>query len=238
MGLPSTNADGVRWVVSRECVSFQKGRQETFAYTFVCFIAHFGNPQIYSQTASRPPVEFFEFNEEYLVLLRASDPPTCAHFFAYFDRLLRMLLRARGLPPDRVDDLIQETFLRVLSKVQREGAIREPDHFGSYVNSICKNAARETERTGKRADPIEDSHSDIPDKVPSAQAELEKREMKEKVRKVLLGMPPKDRDLLRELFFLEKDKDEICRERGVHREYLRVLVHRAKTRFRTDFEGK
>lgn len=183
-------------------------------------------------------MEFFEFNEEYLALLRAGDPATCSHFFAYFDRLLRMLLRARGLPPDRVDDLIQETFLRVLSKVQREGAIREPDHFGSYVNSICKNAARETERSGKRADPLEDSHCEIPDKVPSAQADLEKREMKEKVRKVLLGMPQKDRDLLRELFFLEKDKDEICRERGVDREYLRVLVHRAKTRFRVDFEGK
>ncbi|HZC66221.1 MAG TPA: hypothetical protein VE545_06590 [Candidatus Dormibacteraeota bacterium] len=62
--------------------------------------------------------------------------------------------------------------------------------------------------------------------------------MKERVRKVLLGMPRKDRDLLREIFFLEKDKDEICRERGVDREYLRVLVHRAKTRFREDFEGK
>jgi RNA polymerase sigma-70 factor, ECF subfamily len=183
-------------------------------------------------------VEFFEFNEEYLALLRASDPATCAHFFAYFDRLLRMLLRARGLPPDRVDDLIQETFLRVLGKVQRQGAIREPDHFGSYVNSVCKNAARETERSGKRADPIEDAHCEIPDKLPSAQAELEKREIKERVRKVLLGMPPKDRDLLREVFFLEKDKDEICRERGVDREYLRVLVHRAKTRFRADFEGK
>ena len=45
-------------------------------------------------------------------------------------------------------------------------------------------------------------------------------------------------DLLRELFFLEKDKDEICRERGVDREYLRVLLHRAKTRFRMEFVAR
>ena len=47
--------------------------------------------------------------------------------------------------------------------------------------------------------------------------------------------PPKDRDVLRALFFEECDKDEICRRFKVDRDYLRVLVHRAKARFRTAF---
>ncbi|HZC66222.1 MAG TPA: sigma factor, partial [Candidatus Dormibacteraeota bacterium] len=138
--------------------SFQKGTKKPPRMLLRDSLPILANRRYTPHTASRPPVEFFEFNEEYLALLRASDSATCAHFFAYFDRLLRMLLRARGLRPDRVDDLIQETFLRVLGKVQREGAIREPGHFGSYVNSICKNAARETARSGKRADPLEESH--------------------------------------------------------------------------------
>ena len=46
----------------------------------------------------------------------------------------------------------------------------------------------------------------------------------------------KDKNLLRWLFFEERDKDEICRELNVDRNYLRVLVHRAKAQFRIVFE--
>jgi RNA polymerase sigma-70 factor (ECF subfamily) len=38
--------------------------------------------------------------------------------------------------------------------------------------------------------------------------------------------------LLRWLFFDERDKDDICRELNIDRNYLRVLLHRAKNRFR------
>jgi RNA polymerase sigma-70 factor, ECF subfamily len=46
----------------------------------------------------------------------------------------------------------------------------------------------------------------------------------------------KDRRLLRAIFFEEKDKAEICHEFGVDRDYLRVLLHRAKQSFRTLYE--
>ena len=49
-------------------------------------------------------------------------------------------------------------------------------------------------------------------------------------------MRERDRDLLRAIFLEEKEKDEICREFGVDREYLRVLLHRAKERFRLSFQ--
>jgi RNA polymerase sigma-70 factor (ECF subfamily) len=42
----------------------------------------------------------------------------------------------------------------------------------------------------------------------------------------------KDRDLLTAIFLDERDKDEVCREFGVDRDYLRVLVYRAKSHFR------
>ena len=40
---------------------------------------------------------------------------------------------------------------------------------------------------------------------------------------------------MRWLFFEERDKDEICRELNVDRNYLRVLLHRAKSKFRDRF---
>jgi len=39
-----------------------------------------------------------------------------------------------------------------------------------------------------------------------------------------------------ERFLEEKGKDEICKDFGVDREYLRVLLHRAKERFRLSFQ--
>jgi RNA polymerase sigma-70 factor (ECF subfamily) len=48
-------------------------------------------------------------------------------------------------------------------------------------------------------------------------------------------MPEKDRKILSWLFFEERDKGEICANLRVDREYLRVLLHRAKARFREDY---
>jgi RNA polymerase sigma-70 factor (ECF subfamily) len=52
------------------------------------------------------------------------------------------------------------------------------------------------------------------------------------VRNALAGLPEKDRELLRLLFFEERDKDAICAALKVDRNYLRVLLHRAKGHFR------
>ena len=69
-------------------------------------------------------MELFAFDKEYVERLRAGDAATEAHFVAYFDQLLRILLRARMLTPDKVEDVTQETFKRVLAAVRAEGAIR------------------------------------------------------------------------------------------------------------------
>ena len=55
------------------------------------------------------------------------------------------------------------------------------------------------------------------------------------MRDALPGLPEKDRTLIHWLFFEGRDKDEICRDLDVDRQYLRVLLHRAKARFREQF---
>jgi RNA polymerase sigma-70 factor (ECF subfamily) len=60
-------------------------------------------------------------------------------------------------------------------------------------------------------------------------------EQRERVRQALAELPDKEREILRWLFFEERDKDDICRELNVDRNYLRVLVHRAKAKFRDRF---
>jgi RNA polymerase sigma-70 factor, ECF subfamily len=55
---------------------------------------------------------------------------------------------------------------------------------------------------------------------------------------VLDDLPAKDRRLLEEVFLEERDKDQVCRDFKVDREYLRVLLFRARKRFRSVLTGE
>jgi RNA polymerase sigma-70 factor, ECF subfamily len=180
-------------------------------------------------------LDLFSFDKDYVDRLRDRDPGTEQHFVAYFGEILGTMLRARYLPPERVDDVRQETLARVIATLRREGGIRQPERFGAFVNSVCKNVLRENVRDWHRSQGAESEHVDVPDKLVDLEQALISKETKEKVREILDELGKRDRELLRAIFLEERDKDTICRELGVDREYLRVLLHRAKERFRSSY---
>jgi len=181
-------------------------------------------------------LELFTFDKPYVDRLRDGEPSTEKHFVSYFGQILGIMLRARYLPPERVDDVRQETFKRVIATLRRDGGIRQPERFGAFVNSICKNVLRENTRDRHRTTPLQQAHLEAPAKIIDLERALISEETKEKVREVLAEMKQRDRDLLAAIFLEEKDKSEICREFRVDREYLRVLLHRAKERFRSSYQ--
>jgi RNA polymerase sigma-70 factor (ECF subfamily) len=171
------------------------------------------------------------FDADYVQRLSKSDGETERDFVAYFTGLLSIKLRSRLRSADQIQDVIQETFLRVL-KTLRSSGMENPQALGSFVNSVCNNVLFELYRAqSKVADPLEDRP--CPDTP--ADAVLVSEEERSEVRRIMEELPEKDRKILRWLFFEERDKTEICRALKVDREYLRVLVHRAKLRFRDDY---
>jgi len=171
------------------------------------------------------------FDADYLHRLSHSDSETERDFVAYFTELLAIKLRSRLRSADQIRDVIQETFLRVL-KTLRSSRMDNPQALGSFVNSVCNNVLFEVYRAQSRfTDPLEDRPGDDV----AAEDALVYEEERTQVRRVLNELPEKDCKILRWLFFDERDKGEICRILHVDREYLRVLVHRAKLRFRDDF---
>jgi RNA polymerase sigma-70 factor (ECF subfamily) len=181
-------------------------------------------------------VDFFAFDKAYVERLRNGDPSTEHHFVTYFEQLLRIKLRARLLPSDKVEDLRQETFIRVIAAVRREGGVRQPERFGAFVNSICHNVLMEYYRNSGKNQQMDDTHLEIPDKLLDLEGMLVTKEASERVRQILKGMPERDRDLLRAIFFDEKDKDIVCKEFKVDRDYLRVLLYRAKDKFKSLYQ--
>lgn len=181
-------------------------------------------------------MEFFTFDKAYVERLRDGDPPTEQHFVAYFEQLLRIKLRSRSLPSDKVEDLRQETFIRVIAALRREGGVRQPERLGAFVNSICNNVLLEYYRSSSRLQPLEEPHLEIPDKLLDLEGMMVTKQASERVRKILGELPDRDRNLLRRIFLEDQDKDSVCKEFNVDRDYLRVLLHRAKDKFRSLYE--
>jgi RNA polymerase sigma-70 factor (ECF subfamily) len=163
--------------------------------------------------------------------LRAGDPETQHHYACYFGTFLRIRFRARALSSDVIDDLVQDTLLRVVIKVHK-GEVRQPECFGAFVNSVSNHVLSEHFRQARKNSHEDAESVEVPDKVLDLDGLLVTQETVAHVRLVLAQLPEKDRLILRRLYFDEEDKDAICNEFGVNRDYLRVLVLRAKGKFR------
>jgi RNA polymerase sigma-70 factor (ECF subfamily) len=177
-------------------------------------------------------LELFAFDEAYVSRLREGDPSTETHFVAYFSELIQIKLRARYLAPEVVDDLKQETFARVIRSLRSDGGLRQADRLGPFVNSVCNNVLLEYYRSSSKNVPLESNHLEIPDKVLNLESLAISAETQRAVRKVLSQLPERDQSILRAVFLEEMNKDEACQKFGVGRAYLRVLLHRAKDKFR------
>jgi RNA polymerase sigma-70 factor, ECF subfamily len=177
-------------------------------------------------------LQFHSFDEDYVARLRAGDFRTEQHFVSYFTALIQIKLRSRLASREAAEDVRQETFTRFFVAL-RGGKIQQPDRLGSYVNSMCNNVLMEYYRSGQHNTPLDDDESnDIPAPDRDLVEMLVVKQSDEKVREVLEQLSERDRRVLREVFLEERDKNEVCRDFGVDREYLRVLLHRAKKAFK------
>ncbi len=180
------------------------------------------------------------FNEEYVRKLAAGDPAVQKHFTEHFGPLLRLKLRSKLRSPALIEDVRQETFLRVLASLHKpgNGGLRSPESLGAYVNSVCNFVICEILRRETRHPQIPEDHPEKVDESASPVESIESEERKRLVEGVLGELPARDRELLRQIYFEERDKSDICRDMNINTEYLRVLIYRARNRFRELLEKR
>ena len=178
------------------------------------------------------------FDGPYLERLCEGEPETERHFCGYFGELILLKVCGRGLVA-HLDDIRQETFLRVLRTLRSAAGLRDAGALGAFVNTVCNHVMLETGRTARRHAV---APADEPDALPdpsdhTAETRLICEERQFAVRRVIESLAPRERDVLSALFLEERDKDHVCAELGVTRDYLRVLVHRAKSQFKARCES-
>jgi RNA polymerase sigma-70 factor (ECF subfamily) len=181
--------------------------------------------------AGRPHLDRYPFDAEYLRRLREGDSVTTEHFVNYFtERLTLKLWKSRYDESDR-QDIIQETFVRLLVKLRAEKGIQCAEKFGAYVFGVCDNVIRESIRP-PRPDQLDDDCVDIPSLDLTAEQLWIRGEEAADVVQTLRLMRPADAELLVDVVVRKRPKDEICRQTGSTRGNLRVKLHRAIARFR------
>jgi RNA polymerase sigma-70 factor (ECF subfamily) len=133
------------------------------------------------------------------------------------------------------EDVRQETFLRVLRTLRQGQGVTQPEAFGAFVSAVCNNVLLETMSKESKHPPIPENAPEPADERVDLDASLITEQRKRAVARILDSLPAKDREVLRMVFLEEADRQEVSRRMGVSAEYLRVLLHRAKTRFEEEF---
>ena len=181
-------------------------------------------------------LQFHSFDAGYVASLCAGDRRTQDHFVGYFTELLQVKLRSRLQSLHAIEDVRQETFARVLTVLRKDGGLRQPERLGAFVNTVCNHVLFEQYRSSSRSESLDaEGRPELPALGADALDIVVARQIKDKVRDILLDLAPRDRSLLKAVFLDERDRDEVCREFGVDRQYLRVLLHRAKQEFKAEY---
>jgi RNA polymerase sigma factor (sigma-70 family) len=133
-----------------------------------------------------------------------------------------------------VDDLVQESLARFFRAEQR-GLIRNPEEFGAFLNGVCRNVILEYRRRMRREPPID---PDVPIADAGSRPEAEVFEMRDAIDNGLQELAERDRAILRSLYLEGREKEEICKEWGMSDAQFRVVLFRAKERFRRVYNSE
>jgi RNA polymerase sigma-70 factor (ECF subfamily) len=135
--------------------------------------------------------------------------------------------------PD-ADDLVQETLTRFLIAARAE-TVRNTDASGAFLNGICRNVIFEYRRRVNRDEIIPEF---VPEPATKGLPPSELLEMREAIARGLEQLPDRDRRILRDFYLEEKTKEEILKSTGLTEDNFRVVLCRAKEKFRRIYSGQ
>lgn len=129
--------------------------------------------------------------------------------------------------PD-VDDIVQEALMRFMVAT-RDEKIHNQAAMGAFLNGICRNVVSEYRRRNMRDEPMPEV---VPEPPGRSIPEAELFELRDAIAQGMEQLSERDRRVLRAFYLEEKSKDEILKQTGMTDENFRVVLCRAKERFR------
>ncbi len=153
------------------------------------------------------------------------------------EKLVLSLVRRYARSPEDARDLAQRTFLRAFEAARRalRRAPRGAVPFRRWLIRIAVNLAKNhlRDETRFRMLPLESAGEDRLGEAPSAAAELERAQRTERVRRAVLALPRRQREVLTLRVDAELPFADIAEALSITENAARVNFHHAVERLRT-----
>jgi RNA polymerase sigma-70 factor (ECF subfamily) len=153
-------------------------------------------------------------------------------FEKYSARVYYLALREARSPQD-AEDVRAETFLRVLQAI-RANQVRSAAALPAFILGTARNVLHELflrrRQAGQATEPEAAGLS-----IPSHEKLFLDSEVQRAIEQVIVRLKPRERDLLRMLFYDELPAEEIAQRSGIARERIRLVKSRALKRFRESY---
>jgi RNA polymerase sigma-70 factor (ECF subfamily) len=169
---------------------------------------------------------------ELVARIKRRDSSGLEDLYQIFSRGIRFFL-CRQLGPQELDDRVHDTFLIVVSAIQR-GELREPERLMGFVRTIVRRqvAAQIDRLIHSRKEQIDmDASCRIADHTQNPEQSLASRESSDMMVRILRSLSERDREILTRFYLHEQSQDQICREMELSETQFRLLKSRAKARF-------
>jgi RNA polymerase sigma-70 factor, ECF subfamily len=164
--------------------------------------------------------------------IRAGDPAGMEQLYAVFVKGVRFFLW-RQLGPQDLDDKVHDVFLTITQSIQH-GDLREPDRLMGYVRTVVRrqvaahiDSAVQARRNQQSINP----ELTLADRQPDPERRVLEQESQDVARRMLCGLPKRDRDVLVRFYLQEQPAQEICREMNLTETQFRLIKSRAKARY-------
>jgi len=172
-----------------------------------------------------------------LVRRITSSPKDCAEEEAELYRRMAPRVRLYGLRHLRDEqaaaDLAQEVMLTVLEAL-REGKLREPEMFVSFVLGTCRMTVLNIHRNAsRRQELLEQYRGDLPPMTYSPAPQLDRTQLQ----RCLQGLPERERSVVVMSYFDEHSAIEVASFLAISETNVRVIRHRALGRLRNCMSG-
>lgn len=147
----------------------------------------------------------------------------------YSARVFYLALREAKSRQD-AEDIRAETFLRVLQAI-RKNQVRSAEALPAFILGVTRNVIRELfARRRKMADVVPAEEANLT--IPSHEGNFIDQEVQVAIRRTIERLKPRERRVLRMLFYEELEAEEVARQVAIAPERVRLVKSRALKHFR------
>lgn len=153
-------------------------------------------------------------------------PVTSEAVYERFDEDLRRFVRARVGDPDAAEDVLQNVYLKIHSRID---TLQDEEKVGAWVYRVTRNAVKDHYRARKPT--AELAEAPAAPENPSDAERLE-RELSRTVCNMLEGLPPEGREALLLTEYDGLTQKELAGRLGIGLSGAKSRVQRARTRLK------